>query len=166
MKTLKITLLFLIGAHLSFGQSDDAKRKIESARIAVITERLNLTPEQAQEFWPLYNEFLAKRKAFRQDYSNAKSKVDVENASEKERKELLEYGMQLKERSLTLEKEYSDRMLRVISTKQIMELRQAEDDFKKMLLRQIERRRIQEQRRDNMRDDMQQRRLKRDNGGL
>jgi hypothetical protein len=166
MKTLKITLLFLIGAHLSFGQSDDAKQKIESARIAVITERLNLTPEQAQEFWPLYNEFLTKRKAFRQDYNNAKSKVDVENASEKERKELLEYGMSLKERSLTLEKEYSDRMLGVISAKQIMELRQAEDDFKKMLLRQIERRRIQEQRRDNMRDDMQQRRLKRDNGGL
>ncbi|HNP17088.1 MAG TPA: hypothetical protein PKL31_01535 [Fulvivirga sp.] len=165
MKILNLTIILLLGAQFAFGQNDGAKQKIENAKIAIISERLNLTPEQAQQFWPLYNEFLDKRRALRQDYDNARAKIDLDKASEKERKELIDYGMKLKERSLTLEKQYSDRMLTVISAKQIMELRQAEDDFKKMLLRQIERRRIQEQRRDNMRDDIQQRRKKRDNGG-
>ncbi len=165
MKILNLTIILLLGAQLAFGQNDDAKQKIENAKIAIISERLNLTPEQAQQFWPLYNEFLDKRRAFQQDYNDARAKIDIDKASEKERKELIDYGMKLKERSLTLEKQYSDRMLTIISAKQIMELRQAEDDFKKMLLRQIERRRIQEQRRDNMRDDIQQRRKKRDNEG-
>jgi hypothetical protein len=49
-----VPLLFLF--QLSFGQDRDARQKIESARIALITERLGLTPEQAEKFWPIYNE--------------------------------------------------------------------------------------------------------------
>ncbi len=33
------------------------REKLEAARVAFITTRLDLTPEQAQKFWPLFNGF-------------------------------------------------------------------------------------------------------------
>ena len=40
-------------------------RQIEAARIGMITERLGLSPDQAQRFWPMYNEFSQKRQQIR-----------------------------------------------------------------------------------------------------
>ena len=33
------------------------KEKLETLRIAFFSERLNLSPEEAQSFWPVYNAF-------------------------------------------------------------------------------------------------------------
>ena len=48
----------------------DAKAKLEAARIALITERLGLTPEQAQEFWPVYNEYGEQRRQIQNQFED------------------------------------------------------------------------------------------------
>ena len=69
----------------------------------------------------------------------------METASEKEKKALLDFGLKLKEQSLGLERNYSDRMLNIISTDQIISLRKAEGDFRQMVLQQIQKRKEQRQ---------------------
>lgn len=157
MKQLIMILVTMMPWLACHGQSGAARQKIESARIALITERLDLTPEQAQQFWPLYNEFISKRKELKATYDEARAKVEMTTASESEKKELLDLGLRLKEEAVQLERQYSDRMLTVIDAKQIMALRQAEEDFRNILLEQIQKRRMRQERREQIRDRMNDR---------
>ena len=132
-----ITMLAVLAFCSSFGQSPEALKKIEAAKIALITERLELTPEQAEKFWPIYREFGKQRQEVRRDFDKARKDFDPNKASEEENKKMLEMANQVKERQLKLERTYSDRILKVISTRQLNNLRKAENDFKEMLLRRI-----------------------------
>ncbi|MEM7298359.1 MAG: hypothetical protein AAF391_08855, partial [Bacteroidota bacterium] len=124
---------------------------IEAARIALITERLELTPAQAEKFWPIYREFSKQRQAIRKDFDVARRNFDPNKASEEENKKMLDMAHLVKERQLKLEREYSDRMLKIINTRQLNSLRKAEGDFKEMVLRRIraEQMKRQQQRRRN-----------------
>lgn len=42
--------------------------KIESLRIAFISQHLNLTPEEAQKFWPVYNAYRADMETLRKNF--------------------------------------------------------------------------------------------------
>ena len=53
--------------NVSFGQHDKSER-IEAMKVTFITDHLKLTPEEAQQFWPVFNQFEEERKALRQQY--------------------------------------------------------------------------------------------------
>jgi len=149
-KFIFIIVPILFFFQISFGQNREARQKIESARIALITERLGLTPEQAEKFWPVYNEYNIHRKNLVQEMQSARKNVDMDNMSEEQGKALMKLGLDVKERQLQLEKTYSDRLTEVISTKQMLSLRKAEDDFRKMIIQRLEDRKRQQMRRDQM----------------
>lgn len=161
MKYLMISLL-LLPFFSARGQenpnlSKEALEKIEAARIALLTERLGLTPKQAEKFWPIYREFGAERKLIRQDFDQARRNFNPNQASEDENKRMLDMATRVKEQQLTLEKEYAQRLLKVISTRQLNNLRKAEDDFKEMLLQriraeQLQRRQMRQQNGERLRD--------------
>jgi hypothetical protein len=74
----------------------------------------------------------------------------MNNISEEQGKELMRLGMDIKERQLHLEKIYSDRLTEVISNRQMLSLRKAEEDFRKMIIQRLEERKRQQMRRDQM----------------
>jgi Spy/CpxP family protein refolding chaperone len=134
-------------------QQDDqtAKEKIKAARIGLITQRLGLTPEQAEKFWPIYNEFASKRQELVKQYREAERSAPA-SKDPKQQEALVNLGLKLKQDEVALEKEYSGKMLDVISAQQILNLRQAERDFRKIILNQLQQRRILQDRRENFRD--------------
>ncbi|MFM9074653.1 MAG: hypothetical protein ACKORJ_03680, partial [Bacteroidota bacterium] len=67
-KYLFLTMALVTLASTAWSQEPDgppptgkARERIEAARAAVITERLGLTPDQAEKFWPIYHEFANRR---------------------------------------------------------------------------------------------------------
>lgn len=156
---LIIGILAFIGTGL-FAQNPKAKEKIESARIGFITERLGLTPQQAERFWPLYNEFRERNRAAATDFNSFRSTIDVNEMTDEQSQRLVELDLQLKQRRLDLEKEYSKRMLGVISNQQVASLKRAERDFRDILRRRIQQARQQQlrqkrmQNRDQIRDHL------------
>ncbi len=56
--TLSILLLF-VSASLCWGQPGRHQRheKVEQYRIQFLTEQLDLSPEEGQKFWPVYNAY-------------------------------------------------------------------------------------------------------------
>ena len=155
MKT--ILTIILIGWSLCLlGQSQEGMDKIESARIALITQRLELTPDQAERFWPLYREYTQQRQDLRQEFVNARNNLDKKELSEEQTKQLLDQGLKLKERELDLDKRYLERLNKVITNRQLLELRKAEQDFRRMLLERLQNRaekRENFQRRQQLRDN-------------
>ena len=132
------------------------KEKINAARVAYITERLGLTSEEAEKFWPVYREYTQKRIGLHKQFRDAKK-------SGQDEKSLLDLDLKIKQQQLDLEKDYSGRLQKVISAQKLMTLRQAETDFRRLLLRQIQQRQMRDDRRQNMRDRQQQRLQQRNN---
>ena len=138
-----------------------AREKIEAARIALITERLGLTPEQAEKFWPVYREFSSKQQEIRKELRDARKQLDPNNPNPEKEKQLVNLGLQLKQRELDLEKDYSGRLLHVITAQQMLNLRNAEREFQRLIINQLQQRRLQQQRKETLRDRNQQLRQKR-----
>lgn len=165
MKALKI-FLFLMITVPAFAQQEPpeepievdprAQQKIKAAHAAYITERLGLSSDEAEKFWPVYREYAQKRQEIRQQFRDAKR-------SGKNEKELLDLDFKVKQQELDLEKDYSGKFQKVISPQKVMNLRQAEGDFRKLLLRQIQQRQMQRDRQQEMRDRSQQRLQHRNN---
>lgn len=154
MKRVSIILiLFFVTSHV-FSQSKENMKKIESARIALITERLGLTPEQAEKFWPVYREYNMERREIRQEIREARQGVDLKNLTEEQSKQLMQKSMEMKQKELNLEKKYSKRLNEVITTQQMFKLKNAEQDFQQMLLKRIQQQRM----RQNQNQKMMQRR--------
>jgi hypothetical protein len=152
MKKILIIALFLAGftALAQDNNQQDAKSKLQAARIALITERLGLTPEQAQQFWPIYNEYAEQRRQIQQEFRDTRKGLDLNKLTEEQSRALIKARMDGKQRQLNLETKYSDRLMDVINTRQLMALKKAEDDFRAMIIRRIEQRKQQQLQRDQM----------------
>ncbi|MDL5047108.1 hypothetical protein QQ054_13875 [Oscillatoria amoena NRMC-F 0135] len=168
MKNMIYRIGFLLAFTPLFGQDDQVKdpkaqEKINAARIAFITERLGLTPDEAEKFWPVYREFATKRTAIKAEFENARRNPDPKRTKEENERYLLDLNFQLKQRELDLEREYSGRILSAISPQKLIALRQAEQDFRNMIIKQIQQRQLQEQRRQQFQERNEQRLRQRNN---
>jgi len=147
----RYTLLFVIAITLMFGstaalaqdnRTQERRENIESAKVAFITDKVGLTTEQSQKFWPLYNEYEAKRrtliKAYRSGYRR-----NVEELSEQEAESRIDDMFTTKDKELALEKEYAAKYQRIITNKQLIKLYRAERDFTKLLLKRLDNKRAQ-----------------------
>lgn len=148
MKKILIIALVLTSLTTKAQDNKAAKRsaneKLEAARIALITERLSLTPEQAQAFWPVYNAYAEERRQVQRQFREQQRGLDIENLTETQQKQLLRQRMEQKQKQLNLENKYSEKLLEVINVKQMMALKKAEDDFRTMIIRRIEQRQRQQ----------------------
>lgn len=168
MKTIKkIFFLTLITTsviaqddELPQAQDPQVKEKIKAARIAYITDQLGLTPDEAEKFWPIYHEFSEKRMQLKKEYNQAKKNPDPGKTQEQRDQELVDLGLKIKQQELDLEKDYSGKLLKVISAQKLRTLPDAEKRFRQMVLEQIQRRQMQNER---IRDRQQQRLQQRNN---
>ena len=138
MKNL-IILLFVFLTNFSFSQNESKNDKVEAMKIAFLTNKLNLTAKEAQLFWPLYNEYNQKmetlRKAKKSEYDEIKSKNGT--PTDKEITAYMEEVFITKQKELDLQKEYYNKYTKILSMKKVAQLYQAENQFKKELLRII-----------------------------
>ncbi len=151
-KLIYILISLVLMAEIAIGQNREARERIESARIALITERLGLSPEQAQKFWPLYNQYNMERRELNQQLMQARKDVDINKMTEDEGRKLMRFGLEIKEKQLQLEKSYSERMTDVVSSHQMLSLRKAEEDFRRMIIQRLEDRKRQQLHREQMKN--------------
>lgn len=110
--------------------------KIMAARIGFITEKLELTSEEAMKFWPVFNEFDAKKKAIRKAY---KPTVKPDEMNEQQANAFLDNMLKAKEEQLALEKEYLNKFKEVLPVKKVVKLGRVEHQFKQKLLNRMHR---------------------------
>lgn len=137
-RTKIVVLSVLLMSSMLFAQHKPDKDKIKSLKVAFLTERLDLSSKEAQTFWPIYNEYEQKRDAMheqKQDRVYRKMK-DAENLSEKEAGELIKQYLTFEENEEELDKNFTERVSKVISAKKTMLLLRSEYEFKKQLLKQ------------------------------
>ncbi|MFZ4398782.1 MAG: hypothetical protein ACOYO1_02015 [Bacteroidales bacterium] len=142
---LLIVILLALPGYSQNGQRKKVlKEKIEAQKIAYITNVLSLTATEAQQFWPVYNEFSDKNeellKAFRKNNIEDRD-VNTETISDKEALEMADNQIIQAQQILDLRKKYHIEFKKVLPAKKLLKLYQAERDFKKYLLKEIKERR-------------------------
>ncbi|MGB2759182.1 hypothetical protein [Maribacter stanieri] len=131
-------IIFLFVSTISFGQRNQDWEKINTLKVAFITEKLSLSSKEAQEFWPVYNEYQEKRNALRKkSHHQIKSKIkDADSLSEIESEKLLALHMQIEEEEEVLDNDFLKKVSKVISAKKTLLLLRSEEEFKRQLMKQ------------------------------
>lgn len=111
--------------------------KMYAEKVAFISAELNLSVSEAQNFWPLYNEFNESMSIlFDQEREiNHYLKSNLENASEKEISSKLDELMQIKTDRANLETKYHKKFCKVLPINKVALLYKCDRDFRKHLLR-------------------------------
>ena len=125
-KYLLILFLFTADVTRLNAQDDDPKEnaKIEALKIAFISKKLELTPDEAQKFWPVYNQYF---KEMRQALKDRKDdeKGDIIDDEQK---------------VIDIRKKYREQFIKVIGQPRMNRLFHAERDFRRILINRIKNR--------------------------
>ena len=129
------TLVGNVFAQQQMPKQVHAKERIEAQRVGFITQRLNLTPEESQQFWPVYNQYTEKLQQIR---TAAKVDTPLDEMNDADTEKMILGQMDRETHELDLRKEYYQKLKKVISVKKIAKLYRAERDFKAELLKQLQ----------------------------
>ena len=88
------------------GSGGNQSERMEALRIAFMTERLSLTPEESKSFWPLHEAFEAQMEAQREAINIQKDAIDATGASTAEFRDLVERLAQQRKDMVDLESVY------------------------------------------------------------
>ncbi len=134
---------------LALNSQTNTKRErfefLKSQKIAFITEKLSLTPQEAETFWPVYNEFSQKRKALNQQKNEIEQKLKNTDSllNDNQKFELSDNLIELYEEDAQIRKQYHEEFKKVLPINKVILLYKAEEDFKTFLLNQIRSNNIQ-----------------------
>jgi hypothetical protein len=144
MKNLFVSLLIFIGmfSNLSAQKCDEnckKKDQIKAQKVAFITDKLQLTVDEAQQFWPIYNEMDKKSNDIENQIRTIVKnyKTNKETLSNSELETMSDKMVELQVNSAKLDAEYYQKFKKVLSIRKIMELNQAEREFKHELLQKL-----------------------------
>ena len=138
MRHLLFTILMVSAfGTLAQAQVDPEKREARLAafRAEVFTRVLNLTPEEAQNFWPVYNEFSDKREQAQQELKPAKQ---LDQMSDAEVEEQIKRHFEMKQRDIDLEREAYQKLRKVLPLRKIAKLPMAEREFRESLVKKLQ----------------------------
>ncbi len=136
MKQLMLfVLLISIGSVASAQQNNDRRDEIESYKIAYLTQKMDLTPEEAKVFWPIYKNWQNEQMTIRKERAqNMNSYRRIDDLSDAEVQKLIANELNIKQRSLNIEKKYYNQLKSSLPIKTIGKYYRAQETFKKELL--------------------------------
>ncbi len=144
MKKIILPVLLLMFFFSSWAQpgGKEMQERIKAQKVAFITERLNLTPDEAQLFWPIYNQFEDKTNAIRQnDLREVRQAMRRGNLSDNEAQQLLDQFMAVEDKLHAAKKQLVKDLGKAIPPQKIIQLKSAEDAFNQKILEMLQKRR-------------------------
>lgn len=138
MKRFYLVLVFALCLSSLFAQ-ERRREVIEAQKVAFFTRMLDLSPEEARLFWPVYDAYTAKRNKIVEQRNNISQEVGA-NFRTMTEKELEEAGDELVRLDLLeagLKAEYHDKFKEALSPSKVVRLYYTENRFKNYLLNQL-----------------------------
>lgn len=139
---LWITILLSLYGITLWGQesklTEKKRHEFEAQKVAFFTQALDLTPEEAAVFWPLYNEMFKKiRDKEFQIRKSTKDVRDARNLTNAQVQKVVEENLNTEQQMLDIKKEYYQKLLGVIPSQKILKLDWVEHKFHKQLLEKM-----------------------------
>lgn len=138
----RIIFLFTISAFLllqstafaqrSKGHSQERWEKYKAEKVAFLTTNLDLTPEEAQKFWPIYNQMEKEKSEAQMKRRELEEKVrdSGESLSDKEIIKLTREFASTQEKEGGLSTKYNEEFLKILPPQKVLHLYKVESEFR------------------------------------
>jgi Skp family chaperone for outer membrane proteins len=140
-----ITLLLLLICTISFAQDFERKaERIKALRVAFISTKLDLTSQEAEKFWPIFNKFSDSQMDLHKQKRQLMLKLKPENTagmSDATTLKLLNESEDIDADMENKKRQFVKDLQGVIPPKKILLLKKAEEEFKSTLLKKFNDRR-------------------------
>lgn len=135
-KILQITVMTLFISASVFAQRPD-REKIKALKIAHITEQLDLSKDEAQKFWPIYNANEAAEHLLRLKSGELRQENGSNDLTEDEAKAVLLKMISIEQKKVELHSKMMTDLLEILPATKIIKLIQTEKSFKRKMLQEF-----------------------------
>lgn len=126
MKKHLLILLLAWGSLFSVHAQDG--ERLQALKIAYLTKKLDLSPEEAQRFWPIYNKYTGEIRGIRQEQKqNNGTEIDTED------------------KILGVRKKYNVEFSKALTAEKVNTFFRVERDFGNIIQRELQERRMNRQ---------------------
>jgi hypothetical protein len=151
MRVFKFLILFSIVSTISFSIfaqgpgpgrkfSKEDIDKFRAVKVSFITEKLQLTPNEAQKFWPIYN------MAEKEDWDNQNKRHEIEfkvrfdkgDITEKEYIDLSKQLVETYKAEALMREKFNKKFLEILPPKKVLLLYQTEQDFVRHMVKNFD----------------------------
>lgn len=141
MKNILAAILFLFIPFLVSAQRPDNNgrmNEINAYKISYLKEKLDLSPEEAKIFWPIYNAWQHEQTELRQERREKMISFrkinEIDNLSDTEVQALITNELDFKQRDLNIERKYYMKLKNNLPIKTVGRYYRAQETFKRELL--------------------------------
>ena len=110
------------------------REEFRAQQIAFLTERAELTPEEAGAFFPLYFELQDKKAKLNQIPWKKMKKIKETKLSEEECDQMMTQYYDSRIEACQLDKEYYDKFRKALSAQKVLSIQQAELKFRRQMM--------------------------------
>lgn len=140
MKRTFIIAIMMLAAAAGFAQGPPGpppvdEEKIEALRIAFLTRYLDLSAEEAQKFWPVYNNMQDELKVIQDKEKDLRNGKKIDEMSDEELNKMINAHFENEQKLLDIKKKYAEEFKKVLSIKKVALLADAENEFKREMLK-------------------------------
>ncbi len=130
-----VLALFSLARTAAFAhQEGDWQEKMRAERVAFLTTAMELTPAEAEKFWPVYNSMEAERRASFGKVMRAYKALSEGVAAGKTDKELevlVNDYTTANKNSHSIEAKYTPQLIKILSVSKVAKLFVAEEEFRR-----------------------------------
>jgi hypothetical protein len=134
-----IALAFNLSAQPRDQMDGDRWERFRSEKVAFLSTNLDLTPAEAQKFWPVYNQLEKERweihKLRRQVEANVQEAE--ENMSDQKIKQLTREFAGTMKKEADMVSSYNEKLLEILPPKKVLKLYKAENEFRMYMIKKF-----------------------------
>lgn len=138
---VSIFLLPSFGASAQKTEQESPEEKVKSLEILYISRELDLTPEEAQKFWPVYKKYTQEVDLLISERRKRAKEMKSQPRTDKLANDALDKELGFEKRMLDIKTKYKEEFLKVLPAKKVSNLYRAEREFRTMMIRQLKERR-------------------------
>jgi hypothetical protein len=144
-KLITLFILFVLSINLIQAQQMQRQR-IKALKTSYITNALNLTPKEAEKFWPVYNLYTQKIQDLKMDsemstQKQIRSAGSIDNITNEQAKKLIAKSLKNQQKITDAKFSMVKELSSIISSKKILLLQKTERNFNRKMLQELGKRR-------------------------
>lgn len=128
---------FAMTAHAHNGWNNDWKEKMMSEKIAFLTVEMNITPEEAQAFWPVYNQVENEKDAALGEVIKSYKALNTAVEQNKDVEKCLNAYLNAQEKLRKTDSEAAEKYKAVLPVEKVAKLYVAEEKFRRQQIRKL-----------------------------
>ncbi len=137
MKNWIWILVVVLAQSTLVASAQRGQEKMSELRKNFVKEQLALTPDEEKQFWPIYDQYEAKRKDFRQAMKAAVDKAEAAPADEKVVIESIDAVTKIRKDEAELDAKFFKDSMPIIGAARVSKLTRLEEEFRRTLMEKL-----------------------------